>query len=118
MAERIPGSDLYVTHEKMNGYLTALLGGACAMVLAISGGTWLLYERITDGDAAITERVSALGADVAVIKVQVGNLHTAVPAQTHDISQAQYVLMQLPDGDAQLRDQRIRDIIAREQGEN
>lgn len=106
MVERISGDALYVTHEKMNGYLTALLGGACAMVLTTVGATWFLNDKISE-----------IRQDVAVIKVQVGSLHAAAPHETQDVSQAQYVLVQLPSGESALRDARVRDILKAQLGE-
>lgn len=99
MTERIAGHDLYVTHEKMNSYLTALLGGAAAMVVTVIGATWFLNDRI-----------SQVRQDVEVVKVRIESL-TRVGEGPGDTTQAQYVLVELPELD---RGQLIREILAKQ----
>jgi len=100
VAEHIPGSNLYVTHEKMNSYLTALLGGAAAMVLSVISATWFLNDRIGE-----------LRQDVEVIKVRIESLRPVTDG-SGDTTQAQYVLVEMPGHSD--RGQMIREILAKQ----
>lgn len=103
MAERISGSDLYVTHEKMSSYLNQLLCGALGLVLTVIGATWYLSSLISE-----------VRQDVAVIKVQLQVLNAAVVRPAGDVTQAQYVLVELPPTAAELENQTVRDVLLKQ----
>lgn len=98
MVERIPGSELYVTHEKMNSYLTWVLGGAVGMIGSVICATWFLNDRISE-----------IRQDVAVVKVRVESLSKVTEIKDGDVQQAQYVLVETPTRTA--RDELIRQVL-------
>lgn len=97
MPEKIAGSALYVTHELMNRYLSAIIGGGFSMVLSVVGATWYLSEQIAD-----------VRQDVAVVKVRIEGLSTLKPASVES-QQSQYILVQMPHGGDD-REQTIREL--------
>lgn len=103
MTEKISGSDLYVTHEKMSTYLNQLLGGALAMVVTVIGATWFLSSQIGE-----------VRQDVAVIKVQVSGLTKTAAIETQDVNQAQYLFVKLPPSERELEDARVRDVLIKQ----
>lgn len=68
-------------------------------------GYWLKTE-IEDAHKELTEKVSLVSQDVAVIKYQVSELSKTAVIEG-EVSQAQYVLVQVPPGEAVHRQQAI-----------
>lgn len=85
----------------MSSYLTAMLGGAAAMVVSVVGATWFLNDKISE-----------VRQDVAIVKVQVESLSRVTEIGGGDAQQSQYVLVQLPS-DSQ-RSELIREILAKQ----
>jgi hypothetical protein len=89
--------DVYVKHKDMNKLMWSGLAAAGTLLLAIIGGVWSLRTEL-----------SVIQTDVAVIKYQIANPHAAVEIDGQ--RQWQVVFVEVPAGEAELKDQRIREL--------
>lgn len=109
MSEKLPGETVYVTHKQMNGILWKIIGAICGACLALLSAGWSGQASVSDKFEKQASEIGAIRQDVAVIKVQVTSLGKAAAVETQDISQAQYVLVQLPNGVTE-REETIREL--------
>lgn len=106
MTEKIPGAEHYVTYKAATAYFAAAVATAFAM-------GWSIESEVNE----VSEKISYVREDVAVIKVELGALTKTASVEAPDMDQAQYVLVQLPPGPAEAQQQAIermaREILTR-----
>lgn len=96
----IPAGEHFVTYKAATGYFAAA-------VLTAGALGWNIKGEISD----VGEKVSVVREDVAVVKVKLDSLSKVTEIQGGDVEQAQYVLVQLPDGASSAHDIRVREML-------
>lgn len=70
------------------------------MIASVICATWFLNDRISE-----------IRQDVAVVKVKLESLSRVTEIKDGDVQQAQYVLVQLPEGASSAHDIRVREML-------